>query len=95
MTNIFLGDWIEVRYYQDAGGNYVATEVKRDDAPVNSIVTLNGTIDQIASSGLLVVAGINVDASVSTTVFTAGQKVEVAGSVADGTLVAATIMLDN
>ena len=95
LADIAAGDWIEVRYYQDTSGNYVATEVKRDDAPTNAIVTLSGVIDQVAQSGLLVVSGINVDASVSNAVFTDGQKVEVTGSFTNGTLVATAISIDN
>jgi len=95
LADVAQGDWIQVHYYQDATGNYVATEVKRVNAPSTATDTLSGTIDSVAQSGLLVVSGISVDASVSSTTFTVGQHVEISGSYSSGTLVASSISVSN
>jgi len=91
LTEVSVGDWIEVRYYQDTSGSFVATELKRENAPANSVDSLHGTIDIVLESGFLVVAGVTVDASVSTAVFTVGQTVEITGNYSAGTLVAIKI----
>jgi hypothetical protein len=95
IADVAQGDWLEVHYYQDDSGNYVATEVMRDDAPTDTMMKLSGTISEVGLSNMLVVDGINVDAFVSTNVFSVGQKVEITGSYASGTLTASTISLDN
>ena len=95
LADVAQGDWLEVHYYTDASGNNVATEVKRENTPASAIVTLNGTIDSVTPAGLLVVSGINVDASISTTAFIVGQKVDITGSYSSGTLLASSIILAN
>lgn len=90
LADLAQGDWLEVHYYKDTTGNYVATEVKRENAPSTTTVTLSGPVDSVASN-LLVVSGITVDASVSSATFTVGQNVEISGSYSSGTLVASSI----
>ena len=91
LADVAQGDWVVVRYYKDAGGDYVATEVKREDPSNDAMDKLNGIIDEITDAGLLVIEGVYVDASIAGTDFTVGQQVEVTGTYADGVLTATKV----
>lgn len=94
LADVMPGDWLEVRYYKDADGNYMATEVKRQNAPADAMDKIAGAIDEVTQAGLLVIEGVQVDASVSSAVFNVGDKVEAMGTFADGVLTATEIKLD-
>jgi hypothetical protein len=95
LADVAQGDWLEVHYYQDTGGNYVATEIKRENAPANTSVTLSGTIDSVQSSSMMV-SGINVDvSSIANATYSVGQNVEIHGSFSGGTLMATSVSLSN
>lgn len=91
LSNISVGDWVEVRYCKDANGNYVVIELKRENAPSDQVEQLMGTIDNVTPTGL-VVSGINVvDDSGSGITFTAGQQVKIKGTYSNGILSATEI----
>jgi len=91
LSDIAVGDWVEVRYCKAADGHYVVTEIVRENAPADQMELLMGTVDEVTQAGLMV-SGINViDNSGSGIMFTAGQKVKVQGTYADNTLTATNI----
>jgi len=98
LADVAAGDWIDVHYYQDSSsGNYVATELKRENAPTTATDTLSGTIDSLTDSGLLIVSGVTVDPTSvqATPALTVGMSVEITGSYSSGTLVASSIVANN
>jgi hypothetical protein len=100
LTHLNVGDWLELKAYKDENGNLIATKLKRDDfeAEDNGLieVKLEGLIDEVKTSGELVVAGVNVnvDAVAADKTFAEGMKIEMKGRYADGLFSATEVSVE-
>ncbi|NOZ51640.1 MAG: hypothetical protein GXP08_00635 [Gammaproteobacteria bacterium] len=95
LSDLTVGDWVEVSFYENDSNARIATEVERDDGHDDGMVKLEGVITEITETGMLVVSGIRINASVSMNTFSVGEEVEVEGMFADGVLTATSVSIDD
>lgn len=99
LQNIAQGDWVELKAYQDDNGNWIATQMKRDDdefAGVTPEVELEGSISAIdPTTGHWIVGGVEVDpASANSVDFTVDMEVELKGTYAGGIFTVTSVSMD-
>ena len=99
LTHLAVGDWLELKAHEE-NGKLIANKLERDDAEAedNGLleVKLEGDIAEVKANGELLVAGVavNVDAVSSDKAFTAGMKIEMKGSYANGLFSASEVSVE-
>jgi len=89
-----VDDFVEMQFYKNGSGAWVATQLIRNNVESPGIVNLNGLIESVAIAGQLTVAGVTVQIpNGDIKPYQNGAKVEITGTYASNIITATAIAI--